>query len=274
MFFLDEGLSFRWAFFLFLLFSPLWPQRVVETLKTPYNHIQIYQSNQKNYLYFLHTNKKYLESTIDLANPYSLPVPYTQLFSAGYLYPQKLESILMLGVGGGTFTTYSHHYMPEVRIDGVDIDTGVVAMARKYFFLREDKKYQIYIQDAYRYLQQHSQKYSIIYADTYRGGYIPAHLLTESYFQLLQTHVDRGGCLVLNIGYENNYYKIIVELKKLFSKIELYKYPHSSNRVVIAYSHNQTIADLQRVARELQENYQFSFAPERILRFRTVLWNK
>ena len=53
------------------------------------------------------------------------------------LYPQTIQRILMVGLGAGSISTYLGRAMPDVQIDVVELDPGVIAAGRKYFGLQE-----------------------------------------------------------------------------------------------------------------------------------------
>ncbi|MEM7181093.1 MAG: fused MFS/spermidine synthase [Spirochaetota bacterium] len=246
------------------------PDGDIESRISPYNHTVIVKRKSNVYLYFVRKGKRYLESSMSRKNPYSLPIPYTQLFTVGYLYPEKIRSLLMLGVGGGTFTTYTHHYMPKVHIDAVDIDGEVLAMAKKYFYLQEDSRYRLHTQDAAKYLKNTQRKYDLVYADTYRGGFIPQHLLQESYFRSIHNRLYAKGCLVINIGYTNNYKQALPIIRKLYSYVDLYKYPHRENRVLVACKGKVRLSReklLQR-AKGMQRLFHFTTRLNKILPYR------
>jgi precorrin-6B methylase 2 len=66
-----------------------------------------------------------------------LQVPYTRLMTAALLYPQNIGRILMVGLGGGSISTYLGRAMPHVQIDVVELDPGVIAAGHRYFGLLE-----------------------------------------------------------------------------------------------------------------------------------------
>ena len=45
----------------------------------------------------------------------------------------------MLGLGGGSISTYLGRFMPDVAIDTVEIDPGVIAAAKTYFGIARDR---------------------------------------------------------------------------------------------------------------------------------------
>ena len=79
----------------------------------------------------------YIESIVDLKDPDDMPVPYDRTMPAALAYLQTAKRILMIGLGAGSISTYLGRAMPDVQIDVVEIDPGVIAAGKKYFGLRE-----------------------------------------------------------------------------------------------------------------------------------------
>jgi len=79
----------------------------------------------------------YTESVANLTDPDDLPVKYTQVMMAALAYPPEVKRVLMLGLGGGSMSTYLGRFMPDATIDTVELDPGVLTAAKKYFGILE-----------------------------------------------------------------------------------------------------------------------------------------
>ncbi len=44
-----------------------------------------------------------------------------------------LKNVLVLGLGGGALCTYLHHKFPALFVDGVEIDSTMIELAKRYF---------------------------------------------------------------------------------------------------------------------------------------------
>ena len=53
----------------------------------------------------------------------------------------------MIGLGGGSVATYLGRAMPELAIDAVDIDPGVIEFAKRYFAIRETPRFRLVAAD-------------------------------------------------------------------------------------------------------------------------------
>ena len=86
----------------------------------------------------------------------------------------------MVGLGAGSICTYLGRALPDVRIDVVEVDPGVIAAGRKYFGLQETDKVHFIEGDGRVYLNRSKDLYDLILLDAYRELGVPFHLLTRS----------------------------------------------------------------------------------------------
>jgi len=88
------------------------------------------------------------QSAIEPANPRAVPVEYVRYALLGLAHHGGPRRVLMVGLGGGTFTTLVHRALPEAVVDVVEIDPVVVAAARAHFGVRDDSRYRVHVADA------------------------------------------------------------------------------------------------------------------------------
>ena len=122
----------------------------------------------------------YTESVANLADPDDLPVRYTQMMTVGVLYPPEVKRVLMIGLGGGSISSYLGRYMPDATIDTVEVDPGVITAAKKYFGMIETPRVRYLEGDGRVFLNRRKETYDLILVDAFHGGYVPFHLLTRS----------------------------------------------------------------------------------------------
>jgi spermidine synthase len=245
------------------------PNGAVEHIQSVYN--DIYIAKQNNYIkMFFHRHKNYYtESVRDISNDLILPINYTQLLNVIFAYKQNPKSVVMLGLGGGTTTRYIENYYPKTDIYAVELDQSVIDMAKKYFAIKESKHYKIINKDARIFMKKIKKKFDIIMIDTFRGGYIPFHLLTQEFYNLLQQKMDDESYLVLNLhGGTKLFDSSIATLKTVFKNIDTYFVPRSGNVIVIAsnakkYDKNQ----LYTQASNIQNEKKFFYSVPSMLRY-------
>src|SRR3989338_5507595 len=91
------------------------------------------------------------------------------LIPKGYLP----KSVLLLGLGGGSVIKYLRRRYPPARLTAVEIDSVMIAIARKHFGLGKVKNLKIVNQDAVEYIKQAKEHYSLILVDCYQGYQTP-----------------------------------------------------------------------------------------------------
>ena len=109
--------------------------------------------------------------------------------------------VAMLGFAGGTVARAYARYFPDARIDGVEIDSELFDIGRRYFGLRPRPQLHEYAEDARPFLRRIDARYDVIYLDTYRQPYIPFYLSTREFFELARDRLAPGGSIVVNLGH-------------------------------------------------------------------------
>ncbi len=140
-----------------------------------------------------------VQSGVDIHQPDRLVFWYTQqLANAVERAPHK-RRILMLG--GGTFTLpqYLARRYPQSHIDVVEIDPGLLPIARQYFFYRDPPNVRPIFQDARVFLEQTNDRYDVVLVDVYNDGDIPSSLVTNEYAQALQRHLYDHSRIAVNM---------------------------------------------------------------------------
>ena len=109
----------------------------------------------------------FTQSSINLKDPDDLPLAYTRQMTLAVVYPEEVKRILMIGLGGGAILAYLGRYMPDVNIDTVEIDAGVITAAKKYFGIKESERIRYLDGDGRVFLNRNKQPYDLILLDAY-----------------------------------------------------------------------------------------------------------
>jgi spermidine synthase len=227
-----------------------------------YHYIRVVESGGVRRLQFRRSGGEYEESAINIRKPLEFEMYYYSLMFAGFAHKPDPKRILFIGLGGGTIPMAIHHYYPGVPIDNVDIDPDVVEAAKKYFGFKEDKYMKVYVRDgrvqARRFVRD-KIKYDIIFVDAFRGGYIPYHLTTKEFIEILKSLLTPEGVVVSNLrpGFESYHYH-----RRTFNAVfrNQYSYGSGSNVAVIADLRDKplTAEEVLATARKLQKEKQFT----------------
>jgi spermidine synthase len=237
-------------------------------IETEYNDVFITKRGSQLVMSFQVKGWDYTESVTSLVDPDDLPLRYAQVMTVAAIYPETPKKILMLGLGGGSISTYLGRFMPEAAITTVEIDPGVITAAKTYFGLRESERMRYRAGDGRVFLNRNTELYDLILLDAYRGGYVPFHLLTREFYTLVKQRLAPGGAAAFNVHDGSKLYASTVKtLGDVFAGLDLYS---TGSGEVIAVAGVSPLArdTLERRAAALQERHRFRFPLPQLLQRR------
>ncbi len=245
------------------------PDGRIAHIETEYNDIFINKRRAELTMSFQLKGWDYTESVTNLRDPDDLPLRYAQVMTIAILYPEEPKKILMLGLGGGSISTYFGRFMPELAIDTVEIDRRVIGAARTYFGLRESERVRYLEGDGRVFLNRSKELYDLILLDAYRGGFVPFHLLTKEFYTLAKQRLTPSGALASNVHDGTKLYASTVKtLGEVFPTLDLYP---TGQGEVIALATARPAANKEVLAARaaaLQERYNFRFPLPQLLQRR------
>lgn len=117
----------------------------------------------------------------------------------GYERIRKFESVLILGVAGGSvIKTLVDEIKFNGKITGVEIDKEVVAIANKYFRLNEIKNLEIIIDDAFEFVLKTKEKYDLIIIDIFQDTKMPNFLFEDFFINRINFLLNKEGFILFN----------------------------------------------------------------------------
>ncbi len=230
--------SFRPRVLLFLLLlSPLahawWMVdlssfKVLETKESLYHYILIGEDKNWRVMQFNRT----VQSGISKKDKITSIAPYTDGFHLGLILVPNAKKVLFIGCGGATGPRQFRGLYPDLQIDIAEIDPDVVKLAKKYFYLTEDDKLKVYVEDGRVFLNRSKEKYDIIIMDAYFAEAIPFHLTTKEFLEIVKKRLQPGGVIICNVigsvrgvksKYPRSQYKT---LRRVFSTVYFFPVIH------------------------------------------------
>lgn len=117
----------------------------------------------------------------------------------GYDRIKKFESVLILGVAGGSvIKTLVDEIKFKGKITGVEIDKEVVEIAHKYFRLNEIKNLEIIIDDAFEFVLKTKEKYDLIIIDIFQDTKMPNFLFEDFFINRVNFLLNKDGFILFN----------------------------------------------------------------------------
>lgn len=139
------------------------------------------------------------QTAIDVADGYRSEFRYPNYADLALAVNPKAKRVLVLGLGGGAVPKRWWRDYPDMTIDSVEIDPGVVDISKKYFGLVEDERLKVVTQDARRFVQTTDQKYDVVFVDCYYADSLPFHLTTNEFFGEVKNVMEPDGVIAYNI---------------------------------------------------------------------------
>lgn len=195
------------------------------------------------------------QSCVDLSRPDYLVFSYTKLVMAGLALMPEPESILIIGLGGGTLPTSLEALYPESQIDTVEIDVAVVRVAKQWFNYRESKTQKVHTVDGRVFIKRKvrsQQHYDLIILDAFNGDYIPEHLMTREFLQEAKQLLSKDGVLIANtFSNYKLYHHESVTYQDVFGPFGYIHSKKSGNRIIYAANNYERFKNPQQMAPNL-----------------------
>ncbi|MBU7004849.1 MAG: fused MFS/spermidine synthase, partial [Theionarchaea archaeon] len=171
------------------------PGDVVFEKDTPYSHLLVKDQGGTRIMFLngMPDSGMYLNDSIELV------FAYTRYFALGWTFNQNISRVLFVGGGGFSGPKKFLRDYPTAKVDVVEIDPDVILAARRYFHVNETPRLTVFNQDGRTYLTHTQTKYDLIVLDAYTKTYVPFHLLTREFFELLYDRLTKDGVIVSNL---------------------------------------------------------------------------
>src|SRR3954453_12168580 len=167
-------------------------------LETVYNDVFVSKEANLLSLSFQWKGLRFYQSQTNLGDPDDLPMPYSRLMNIAAIFPHDIKRVLVLGLGAGSIAVYLQRFVPDAAIDAGELDPGVIEVTKKYFGLRETAQFRLIPGDARMFLNRHTEPYDLIFVDAFTGSYIPFHLMTREFYQLVRNRLSPHGVAAFN----------------------------------------------------------------------------
>ncbi len=188
---------------------------LIEEAESDYNYIQVLESHGR---ILLALNDGHAIHSIYDPNSVLTGGPWDYFLLAPAMAGIDPQEALIVGLAGGTSARSLLATYPDLHIDGVEIDPKVLELARTYFAL-DDPRLTTYADDGRYFLETTDQTYDLVALDAYRQPYIPFHLATVEYFELVEQHLNDHGVVVVNVGRSATDFRLVDALSSTLSAV-------------------------------------------------------
>jgi len=170
---------------------------------TAYNRVMVYkgaESHTGRLMRVMITGPHAKQSAMYLDDSLALALPYTRYFRLVEHFVPEMKRLLVLGGGGFSFPKYALANYLDLRVDVVELDPGIIELARDFFELRDHPRQRIIAEDARTFLNRNQKPYDAILCDTFNSHYaIPFHLATVEAAQRMRSALSPNGVVLVNL---------------------------------------------------------------------------
>lgn len=148
----------------------------------------------------LHLDSDTVQSAMRVDRPDALELSYTRAMMAFLLFRPPPRRLVLVGLGGGSLAKFVYHRMPETRTTAVEVDEGVVDVARVYFGLPDEcTRLRLVVGDGAEYVASAQRDIDVLLVDAYDGETLAASLSTESFYRQARQALAPRGVFVMNL---------------------------------------------------------------------------
>jgi spermidine synthase len=165
--------------------------------ESPYQYVQVVRRDDGSTV--LHLNEGWAVHSILPAGGGLTGSYWDGFLALPVLTGRPAGRLAILGNAGGTVANLYARAWPAVHVDGVELDPLVSEVGRRYLGMN-DSNLTVHTADARFWLNGTSTRFDAIVVDAYRQPYIPFHLVSREFFQLVRDRLNPGGVVAINVG--------------------------------------------------------------------------
>jgi len=241
-----SALAYAWMPAVLVLIAVFFVGKPIKTTRgqifeteSAYNYIQVLEENGYR---FLRLNEG--QGVHSQWHPTQLDYmgPWEQFLAAPFLNPapydlDQVQSMAIIGLAGGTLARQATAVFGPIPIDGFEIDPKIIQVGQQYFDMNLPNLRAI-AEDGRVGLARSHNKYTVIAVDAYRPPYIPWHLTTREFFQIVRDHLTEDGVVVINVGNSPSDRRLVDglvgTLGEVFPSVYVMDVPDTFNSIIYA----------------------------------------
>ena len=215
-------------------------ENMIFETESAYNYIQVLEYGDTRYLRLNEGqgfHSVYSENELYYGGPWS-QVLVAPFFNASPTSLDSVQSMAIVGLAAGTTARQATAvYGEDLQIDGFEIDPKIVEVGQEYFGMTEPNL-NVIVEDGRWGLEYSENTYDVISVDAYRPPYIPWHMTTLEFFEIVHNHLTDQGVMVINIGRSPLDRTLVNDLattiRQIFPTVFTMDVPNSFNTILFA----------------------------------------
>ncbi len=218
---------------------------------------------------YLHFGSEWVQGAMRIRTPFALELAYTREMMAGLLLrePPWPRNALVIGLGTGSVVKFLHRHFAHTRIEVVEIEPQVHAVARQFFALPpEDGRLKVHIGDGVEHVLSSPGPYDCIVVDGFDRNARAGGLDTLPFYRAARSLLTERGLLAVNLfGRSRSFQASLSRLSDAFEGRAL-AFPSCDSGNVIAFAAGDeavvvSLTDLRERATQLKADTGLDLLP-------------
>lgn len=148
----------------------------------------------------LHFDIGSIQSQMVQDDPTRLVLGYTRSLMGFLLFQPAPERIAMIGLGGGSIAKYCHRYLPDTRLDVVEISPEVIALRDRFQIPPDDARFAVIQGDGADYVATHRDALDVLIVDGFDINGQAAQLGTQAFYDDCHASLRDEGVMAVNLS--------------------------------------------------------------------------
>jgi spermidine synthase len=147
----------------------------------------------------LHFSISEIQSRMKLTDPYALDLEYTRTMMGFLLFKPNPATVAMIGLGGGSMAKFCWRYLPDSRIQVVEINPHVIALRDEFKVPPDDARFSVIRDDGAFFVRHCTTPVDVLLIDGFDSNGLPAKLSSQRFYDDCRDALQPGGILVVNL---------------------------------------------------------------------------
>lgn len=174
--------------------------KIIHRCRDEYGELIISEANGVRALY---TGNGVMQSCLRLDQPYRLLTEYSQAMMTSLVFRRRPNSILLIGLGGGSIVNFLLKTCPGSSIDVAEISGQVIRLSHKYFFVPErDPNVAVFHCPGQVFVRQQAEtgkRYDLVLVDAFDESGPAAGLFCREFMERCRTLLNENAVIAINL---------------------------------------------------------------------------
>lgn len=190
---------------------------------------------------YLHFGTEWVQGAMRLSKPDRLELEYAQQMMAWLLFLETPKRIVQLGLGAAALTKFAYRFLPQAKVEAVELNPAVVVAARTMFALpSDDARLSVREADAWDFVNDRANHGTIgamqidLYDATARGPVLDS----LAFYRAVRACLTSAGMATINLfGDHPSFVRNMKQLNAAFEgRVIALPEVHDGNRIALAFS--------------------------------------